>query len=270
MMRKWKYIFFFSVVIFLCGIRTVYTLERKGGEEMNVQKIKTARAMPLIDKSVPGHLEIAAFALGCFWSPDAMFGSIEGVYRTRVGYSGGAITNPTYHNLGKHSETVQIEYDPAKITFEQLLDVFWQHHDPTREPWSQQYRSIIFFHNEQQQELAEKSKDNRGKKLNATVHTEILPFRRFYIAEDYHQKHRLRHEPDLMKEFIYIYPDMADFINSTAAARINGYLCGYGTLSDLKAEIDQFGLSDQRKEKLLSIVKSLEKQGQTKQKYCPF
>ncbi|MBN2483261.1 MAG: peptide-methionine (S)-S-oxide reductase MsrA [Candidatus Omnitrophica bacterium] len=219
---------------------------------------------------VPQHLEVATFALGCFWSPEAMFGSIEGVVRTRVGYSGGVITDPTYHNLGNHSETLQIEYDPEKITFKQLLAIFWKHHDPAKEPWSQQYKPIIFFHNELQQELAGASKQAKERQLNTTVYTEILPFKKFYLAEDYHQKYRLRHEPDLMRGFTLIYPDMKDFVNSTAASRINGYLSGYGTLAELEAEISQFGLSDEHKKRLLSIVKDLETQGQTRKKYCPF
>lgn len=233
---------------------------------MNVQKERIA--IPKIDQALPKRLEIATFALGCFWSPDALFGSVEGVVRTRVGYSGGTKINPTYHDLEDHTETVQIEYDPARVTYEQLIRFFWKNHDPSKEPWSQQYKSVIFFHNERQEEIALTTKDNKEAQLGIDVYTEIIPYGKFYLAEEYHQKYRLRHEPDLMREFSTIYPDHMDFVNSTAAARINGYLSGYGTSEDLAKEIGSFGLSAEKKELLSRLVTNLEKEGKTKERAC--
>lgn len=115
--------------------------------------------------------------------------------------------------------------------------------------------SIIFFHNEEQRRLAIETRDRETARRGGKVFTEIVPATEFYPAEAYHQKYRLRQEPDLMKEFNTMYPNVVDFINSTAAARINGYLDGYGTLEALQAELDSLGLSPAASKRLLKIVK---------------
>ena len=114
--------------------------------------------------------------------------------------------------------------------------------------------SIIFYHNEQQRDLAIKSKQHEEEKLGQTIVTEIIPFAEFYLAEEYHQKYYLTSEPDLLRELRAIYPDMHDFISSTAVARVNGYVGGYGTLETLEKEIDNLGLSDAGMSRLLEIV----------------
>ena len=174
--------------------------------------------------------------------------------RTRVGYAGGTRKNPTYHSLGDHTETVQIEYDPTRTSYQELLDVFWASHDPTRPAWSRQYASIIFYHDEEQRRLAQASKEQYETRCGCRVYSEIIPAAAFYLAEDYHQKYRLRGSPTYMDELAAIYPDPADLANSTAAARVNGYLGGYGTLADLQAGIDDLGLSPEAREELLGIV----------------
>ena len=108
--------------------------------------------------------------------------------RTRVAYSGGTVESPTCHSLGDRSETAQIDYGPGLISYEELLDVFWSSHSPTSKPWPRQYMSIIFFHDEEQQRLAVETRACQ-ETLHGQVHTEIVPFRRFYLAEDYHRKH---------------------------------------------------------------------------------
>jgi len=178
------------------------------------------------------------------------------VIRTRVGYTGGTTENPTYHNLGDHTETIQIEYDPTRISYQELLELFWAGHDPTRPAWSQQYASIIFYHDEEQRRLAQASKKQYEAECDCHVYTEIVPAATFYLAEDYHQKYRLRQSPTFMDEFAALYPDPMDFVNSTAAARVNGYLGGYGTLANLQAEIDDLGLSPEAQEALLEIVRN--------------
>jgi peptide-methionine (S)-S-oxide reductase len=176
------------------------------------------------------------------------------VLRTRVGYAGGSTPNPTYYNLADHSETIQIDYDPTLISYEDLLDVFWSSHMPTSHPFSQQYASIIFYHNMEQKRLAEASRDREAARRGASIYTEIVPFTEFYLAEAYHQKYRLQQAPDLLAEFRAIYPDDLDFVNSTAVARVNGYLGGYGTLEGLQAAIEDLDLSPAAEEELLDLV----------------
>jgi len=178
------------------------------------------------------------------------------VVRTRVGYAGGTKKNPTYYNLGNHTETIQLDYDPTQISYEELLAIFWDSHNPAKPPFSRQYQSIIFYHNEEQKRLAMESKAREEARRKAKVLTEIIPAGDFYLAEDYHQKYYLQLVPELRKEFSAIYPDINDLIASTAAARVNGYAGGYGTFATLQEEIDDFGLSPAAKEKLLHLVSS--------------
>ena len=175
--------------------------------------------------------------------------------RTRVGYAGGTKKNPTYHNLGDHTETIQIDYDPTRISYERLLETFWDSHNPAQRSWSRQYMSVIFFHNEEQRRLAIETKDQNAIRRKGNIYTEIVAAAEFYPAEAYHQKYSLRREPDLMKEFNAMYPDDNDFMNSTAAARLNGYLDGYGTIEVFQAELDSYGLSPGASKRLLSIAK---------------
>ena len=140
----------------------------------------------------------ATFGAGCFWGVEAAFRQVEGVTRTRVGYSGGTLANPTYedvcsHTTG-HAEVVEVTYDPESVTYEQLLDVFWGKHDPTqlnRQGWDigDQYRSAIFFHDDEQQDAALRSKEQEQAKWRAPIVTQIEPAQTFYEAEDYHQQY---------------------------------------------------------------------------------
>ena len=140
----------------------------------------------------------ATFGAGCFWGVEAAFRQLDGVTRTRVGYAGGALENPTYedvcsHTTG-HAEVVEVTYDPEKISYDQLLDVFWGKHDPTqlnRQGWDigDQYRSVIFFADEEQQEAAVRSKGREQVNWSAPIVTQIEPAQTFYEAEDYHQQY---------------------------------------------------------------------------------
>ena len=144
--------------------------------------------------------EIATLGGGCFWCVEAVFQRIEGVLSVKPGYAGGDIKNPTYKqictgNTG-HAEVAKIEFDPGKITYSQILNVFWQSHDPTTlnrqgNDVGTQYRSVIFFHDESQREIAEKSKidaDKSGYWDNKIV-TEITLLNNYYDAEDYHDNY---------------------------------------------------------------------------------
>ena len=170
--------------------------------------------------------------------------------RTRVGYAGGTKANPTYYALGDHAETIQIDYDPTQISYTELLNVFWENHDPTSPSWSRQYMSAIFYHNEEQQRLAHDTKASQEVKLGAKIYTEIVPYVQFYLAEDYHQKYGLQNQPEFMREFKLMYPETKDLINSTAAARVNGYLAGAGSAERLREELEQLGLSPELQQKL--------------------
>jgi peptide-methionine (S)-S-oxide reductase len=140
----------------------------------------------------------ATFGAGCFWGVEAAFRQLEGVTATAAGYEGGTLENPTYedvcsHTTG-HAEVVEVTYDPEQISYEQLLDVFWAKHDPTqlnRQGWDigDQYRSVVFFHDAEQQEAAVRSKAEQQARHPAPVVTQIEPAQTFYVAEDYHQQY---------------------------------------------------------------------------------
>jgi len=140
------------------------------------------------------------------------------------------------------------------ISYEKLLEIFWDGHDPTSQSWSRQYRNILFYHSGEQKKLAEESRDRQASELKRKIVTEILPFKEFYPAEDYHQKHTLRSYHGLFEEFRMEYPLIGDLISSTAAARVNGYLGGNGTCDLLMSEIQDLGLSERGNRTLLDVV----------------
>lgn len=164
--------------------------------------------------------------------------------RTRVGYTGGSRKNPTYQQLGDHTEALQIDYDPQVITYEQLLAIFWKSHTPTSPPWSQQYKAAIYYHNEAQKQAALQTKEAEAKKRGKTITTEVLSAHTFYRAEDYHQKYRLRRVRELVEEVRGLYSNELAFVDSTAAARLNGYIGGHGTLDQFTQELPKMGLSE--------------------------
>lgn len=132
--------------------------------------------------------------------------------------------------------------------------MFWKGHNPTSPSFSQQYASIIFTHDEDQRQLAGETKEREELERGRKMVTEIRPYTAFWRAEDYHQKYRLRGVKELMEEFEAMYPDADDFVDSTAAARVNGFVGGNGTLAQLEGEIDTLGLSREGEEKLREIA----------------
>ena len=171
--------------------------------------------------------------------------------RTRVGYTGGRTQNPTYYHLGDHTETVEVDYDPSQTSYEQLLAVFWTTHNPCAGHGSRQYMSAVFYHNDAQKKLALETRDRDEARRGTRIATEVLRATTFYVAEDYHQKYFLRAQARLMREFRAMYPDAKDFMNSTAAARVNGYLSGNGSKEMIRKELDQLGLSPEASQTLL-------------------
>ncbi|MDB5223013.1 MAG: msrA [Chitinophagaceae bacterium] len=144
------------------------------------------------------NIETATFGTGCFWCTEAIFQQLDGVIKVTSGYSGGHVANPTYEEVCNkttgHAECLNIEYDKSKITFDELLEVFWKSHDPTTlnrqgNDVGPQYRSVIFYHTDEQKERAEKYKAelNESGVFDKPIVTEIEPFTIFYPAENYHQ-----------------------------------------------------------------------------------
>lgn len=144
--------------------------------------------------------EKAMFGAGCFWGVEEAFRTLDGVTATAVGYSGGKLENPTYQDVCSettgHAEVVEVDYDPARISYEQLLEVFWNAHDPTTlnrqgPDFGSQYRSAIFYHNDAQRAAATQSKQqlDASGRLSRKVVTEITPASTFYRAEEYHQQY---------------------------------------------------------------------------------
>jgi methionine-S-sulfoxide reductase len=174
------------------------------------------------------------------------------VIRTRVGYAGGTAKNPTYRSMGDHTETIQIDFDPSKVGYADLLEIFWRTHNPCARAWSRQYMSLILFQNDEQKRLAQESK-SRHEAGQGKIHTEIAPLGEFTRAEDYHQKYYLRNS-EFAAEFAKHYPDASDFADSTAAARMNGYVGGHGNAAQLRGEIERLGLSDAARKRLLARI----------------
>ncbi len=204
--------------------------------------------VPAVDEEKYDRVKFATFSMGCFWGPDSLFGAVPGVISTRVGYAGGAKEDPTYHSLGGHTETVQVRYDPGEVSFKGLIDLFWENHDPTYSK-STQYKSIVFFHDKDQKMRAEDTKERRQKKISGDVATEIRPFSNFYLAEDYHQKYHLSKHKRLYSAYKRVYPDIEDFIDSTAVTRANGYVSGHGSLRS-KEELKELGLGKEGRKML--------------------
>jgi methionine-S-sulfoxide reductase len=175
-----------------------------------------------------------------------------------VGYAGGTTENPTYHRLGDHSETLQIDFDPSSISYKELLAIFWESHSPGSPSWSRQYQAAVFYHNDTQKRLALETADEVTARINGEVFTQVLPAGGFYLAEDYHQKYFLRRDPVLLTELTRIYPDTWDLVASTAAARVNGYVAGHGNRASLEAELNSLGLSPAGNKRLLGMVSESE------------
>jgi peptide-methionine (S)-S-oxide reductase len=165
--------------------------------------------------------EVATLGGGCFWCTEAVYQELEGVLKVESGYAGGTTPNPTYQqictgNTG-YAEVIQVTYDPAKITYQDILDVFWRTHDPTTlnrqgADRGTQYRSVIFYHNDEQQAIAEQSRTETDQSdlWSDPIVTEISPLDTFYKAEDYHQNY-YRNNPAQPYCMVVIAPKMDKF-----------------------------------------------------------
>jgi peptide-methionine (S)-S-oxide reductase len=165
----------------------------KGTQPGGVTLFGTDKTLPVKEGT-----QIATFAAGCFWGVEDYFRQVDGVTATAVGFSGGTVKNPTYkevcYNNTGHAESVRVEYDPKKVSYEKLLQVFWNIHNPCQvggqgPDFGDQYRSVIFYHNEEQKKIAEASKAALQKTLESPITTRIVPEAQFWMAEDYHQQY---------------------------------------------------------------------------------
>ncbi len=174
--------------------------------------------------------------------------------KTRVGYAGGTKRQPTYHSLGDHTESFQVDFDPTVVTFAELAEHFWRSHDPTEGVWSRQYMSIGFYADEAQRQVLEEAREHLSRKLGKPVQTRLAPLDAFWLAEGYHQKYYLRHQRGLMREFIARDYSERDFVDSTVAARLNAYVAGCGHREQLESELPAFGLSAEGLRQLEPLV----------------
>lgn len=200
-----------------CVVLTLFSLascaQSKQNKEIPIMETKNTSSNLLQDT--------ATFGAGCFWCVEAQFQLLHGVTKVESGFSGGYVKNPSYKEVctgnTDHAEVCQIIYDPNKISYEELLRAFWQAHDPTQlnrqgDDIGTQYRSVIFYHNEKQKELAEEYKEklNDEKVYNSQVVTEIVPFKAFYKAENYHTDYFQLHGEEPYCKFV-IQPKVEKF-----------------------------------------------------------
>ncbi|PZD95356.1 peptide-methionine (S)-S-oxide reductase [Paenibacillus sambharensis] len=190
--------------------------------------------------------------MGCFWGPEALFGSLPGVLRTSTGYAGGTAPSPTYKQMGDHSEMVEVEYDPAEITLVELLTVFWSHHKPVNINGYKglQYRSLLLYRDEEQQRTMLKVKALREQE-SGELATDIQPYEHFYRAEDKHQKYYLKRYPDAVEKLQQLYSSPDKMIASTLAARLNGIAKGYSGMERLRMEIADWPLEPAERDAVL-------------------
>ena len=187
----------------------------------------TSATIEQYDSNAPSgkSTETATFALGCFWGPDARFGALDGVVRTRVGYAGGTDIDPTYHDLGDHTEAFQVDYDPDVRSFESLLDLAFRGHDHTQQPSKRQYQHVVFASTAEQADVIASYLKARGLTREG-IATRVEQLSAFHPAEDYHQKYSLRGRQSLLNSFEQAGYDDADLRESPAAAKLNGYAAG--------------------------------------------
>jgi len=170
--------------------------------------------------------ETATFGIGCFWGPDAQFGAIDGVVRTRVGYAGGTKRDPTYRSLGDHTEVFQVEFDPGTIAYRDLLEMVFNSHNPQHQTRKTQYQNVVLVATAAQQATLNEFLTTQGLTVDG-IGTRVEQLSRFYVAEDYHQKYKLRSVSSLMDTFEAAGYGDNELRESPIAAKLNGYAAGH-------------------------------------------
>ena len=172
-----------------------------------------------------------------------------------MGYAGGNTPCPTYHDLEEHAEAIQLDFDPEQTTYAELLDLFFASHRPTRPAWKRQYMSAIFYADEDQRRQAVERRRRAAEEWGSEVFVEILSADSFYRAEDYHQKYYLQRYGELVDELRVFYPSFRDVVDSTAAARLNGYVGGSRTHELRRRDLSELGLSEDGQRILLKAAR---------------
>lgn len=207
------------------------------------------RTITEIEASLMEHtqpIEQATFGMGCFWGPEARFGSLMGVLRTEVGFAGGTTPSPTYRKMGDHTETVQIKFNPEQLRYEDVLRHFWRNHYPNRDEYKgRQYISMLHVHSREQEAVVNTVKAEMEEELGEPIETEIVPFTAFAPAEARHQKYYLKHYPKALAQLIDFFPSEELLHDSTFAARLNGFVKGFGNRDALLEEIEGWPLADE-------------------------
>ncbi|MCC4723398.1 peptide-methionine (S)-S-oxide reductase MsrA [Salinicoccus sp. RF5] len=202
--------------------------------------------------------ETATFGMGCFWGPDARFGALAGVLRTRTGYAGGTTENPTYKEMGDHTETIEVDFDPSIISYEETLRHFWRSHYPNRDAYrGRQYISLLRFHDEKQEAAVERIKGEMEAELGFSIETEIAPFEGFTLAEERHQKYYLKRYPGALNQLECMAPEPSILTDSIFAARLNGFVKGFGNREALLEEISGWPIRPEAREQLKEKLKHM-------------
>ncbi|MCC3374537.1 peptide-methionine (S)-S-oxide reductase MsrA [Cohnella sp. REN36] len=202
--------------------------------------------------------ETFTFGMGCFWSPEALFGAMPGVVRTRVGYAGGTTDTPTYREMGDHSETVEVVFDPDLLPIETLLDAFWRHHKPgnINDYSGRQYMSLLFYRDEKQRAAMQTVKHRLERELGELA-TEIAPYAGFTVAEEHHQMYYLKRYPDAVAKLRTLFPSEDEWQDGTLAARLNGLAKGYTNRERIEQEIGGWPVDDEERERMLRTIRQI-------------
>lgn len=224
--------------------------------------MQNEKTMLLIEAEMHSRIkktETATFGMGCFWSPDARFGHLPGVIRTRTGFAGGIKENPTYRSMGDHTETIEVDFNPEMISFENILHIFWNHHTSTNRVayGERQYMSILFYHSDQQKESILKVKKKLEEDRNEEIETKIVPYTCFTLAEDRHQKYYLKRFPKAFERLQAHYPSPKAFTDSTLTARLNGFVKEFGTLNGIQNEVKGWEISEDSRQIVLDLLKEI-------------
>lgn len=194
-------------------------------------------------------LETATFGMGCFWGPESRFGGLRGVVRTRVGYAGGTAKQPTYRTLGDHTETLQIDFYPKVLAYEEVLRHFWRNHYPNRDEYKgRQYISLLRYHNDEQKVSIDQVKREMEQELGEQIETDIAAFTQFTLAEERHQKYYLKRYPKALDQLQDLFPNAEALVNSTFSARLNGFVKGFVSRTELVHEINAWPIDNSARE----------------------
>ncbi|MCK9857507.1 peptide-methionine (S)-S-oxide reductase [Paenibacillus sp. ATY16] len=196
--------------------------------------------------------------MGCYWSPEALFGAVPGVIRTRVGFAGGTTAEPSYRSMGDHTETVELQFDAALVSYDELLELFWNNHNPYNINGykDRQYQSLLLYRDDEQAEAFRRIK-SRMEETKGILSTELSPFNAFYPAESRHQKYYLKRFPDAVEKLMSLYLSEEELERSTLAARLNGVAKGFLNLERLQNEMKGWPAAEDELKKILSLIRQI-------------